>query len=95
MIEVTTFRLVPGADEGSFRPADRDLQTEFAYQQPGMLRRTTARHQDGSWIVIDVWRSAEDADACAARWGSDPIVARFVSFLDPDSVDNARYETLD
>jgi hypothetical protein len=64
VIEIMRFRLPPGADEAAFLAADRRVQEEFAYHQPGLLRRTTARGQDGGWIVIDLWRSAADADAC-------------------------------
>ena len=77
------FRLAPGGDEATFIAADRRLQQEFAYQQPGLLRRTTARGADG-WVVIDLWRSAADADACAARWDSDPVVAAFMALVDAD-----------
>ena len=94
MIEVLTFRLAEGADEADFLEADRAVQTEFAYQQPGLLRRTTARGEDSNWLVIDIWRSAEDADSCDRIWGQDRWTSRFMSFLDPGSVRTARYETL-
>src|SRR6516164_3503392 len=72
VIEIMRFRLVEGADVAGFRAADARLQTAFAYQQPGLLRRTTARSSDGGWVVIDIWRAAADADACEARWSADP-----------------------
>jgi hypothetical protein len=95
VIEITRFRLKDGADEAAFLQADRRVQTEFAYQQPGLARRTTARHDDGEWIVIDVWRSGDDADECARRWDDDPIVAEFMALIDESSVVNRRFETLD
>lgn len=95
MIEVTAFRLAEGADESAFLAADKKLQTEFAYQQPGLLRRTTAKGKDRGFIVIDVWRSASDADACETRWESDPVVAAYLSFVDPATVRNQRFEELD
>ena len=42
VIETMTFRLAPGADEQAFLDADRRVQTDFAYRQPGLMRRTTA-----------------------------------------------------
>jgi hypothetical protein len=95
MIEIMTFRLAPGAAEDAFRAADRLVQTDFAYRQPGLLRRTTARADDGSWIVIDLWRSAADADATDARWDADPVTAAFMALLDGASVRTERYATLD
>jgi hypothetical protein len=97
VIEILRFRLTPATDESEFLKADRRVQTEFAYHQPGLLRRTTARSEDGGggWIVIDLWRSSEDADACGQRWGKDPVTADFMAFVDRDSVQAERYTELD
>jgi len=89
------FRLAPGISEADFLAADRRLQHEFAYQQPGLLRRTTARGEDGGWVVIDLWRSAADADACASRWDSDPVVTAFMAHVDGSSVATERFQPLD
>jgi hypothetical protein len=94
VIEIMRFRLPPGADEAAFVEADRRVQQEFAYQQPGLLRRTTARGADGAWIVIDLWRSAGDADACDARWDHDRVVQEFMALLDGPSVTVERYLSL-
>ena len=85
------FRLGQGTSEEEFLTADRRLQEEFASQQPGLLRRTTARGEDGDWIVIDVWRSAADADACDRRWDTDPVAQAFMARLDRSSVTTERY----
>jgi len=92
VIEIMRFRLHPDCDEAAFLAADKKVQEEFAYLQPGLQRRTTARGRDGGWIVIDLWRSAEDADACDARWDSDPVAQHFMSFVDHVSVE--RYDQL-
>jgi hypothetical protein len=95
VIEILTFRLAPHTDEAAFLHTDRRVQTEFAYHQPGLARRTTARGADGEWVVIDLWRSAEDADACDRRWGNDPVTKEFMGYLDPATVTTRRYATLD
>ena len=95
VIEIMRFRLPPGADEAAFLAADRRVQQDFACQQPGLLRRTTARGEDGGWIVIDVWRSAADADACDARWEHDEVTQAFMSLLDRPAVSVERYQELD
>ena len=89
------FRLVEGADVAGFRAADARLQTAFAYQQPGLLRRTTARSRDGGWVVIDIWRAAADADACEARWSDDPVVRDFLQYVDETTIQSERYDELD
>ncbi len=95
MITILTFRLTAGADEADFVAADKRLQAEFAYQQPGLMRRTTARGEDGEWVIVDVWRSAEDHDRCEAIWGQDPVTADFMTFVDGPSVRSGRYFELD
>ena len=97
VIETMTFRLRDGADEAAFLAVDKRLQSDFAYQQTGLIRRTIARGHDaqaGEWIVIDLWWEAEFADACARRWESDALAQEFMSFVDRDSVDVRRYEDL-
>lgn len=88
------FRLRPGSDEAAFLAADRRVQEDFAYQQPGLLRRTTARGTDGNWIVIDLWRSAADADACDARWEHDRVAQEFMALVDQSSVAVQRFQPL-
>ena len=91
MIEILNFRLLDGADENGFLEADRRVQVEFAYQQPGLMRRTTARSADGEWIVVDLWQSADDADACNKQWEQDAVTQRFMSFIDASTVRANRY----
>jgi hypothetical protein len=99
VIETMTFRLADGAEEAAFLAVDKRLQSDFAYQQPGLLRRTTARGVGDlavdQWIVVDLWRSGDDADACAARWDNDPIAQEFMSLVDASSVEVRRYRELE
>lgn len=95
MIEIMSFRLRAEADATAFLVADRRVQTEFAYHQPGLLRRTTARSDDGQWVVIDLWQSDNQADASSERWDSDPITAEFMTFVEDGSVRIQRFATLD
>src|SRR3984885_606195 len=95
VIEIMRFRRAPDAGEAAFLAADRRVQQEFAYQQPGLMRRTTARGQDGGWIVIDLWRSPAAAAACAARGDHDPAPQGFMALLDRSSVTVERYQELD
>ena len=86
MIKILRLELVPGADEAAFLEADKQVQAEYSYQQPGLLRRTTARGDDGRWVVIGLWRSAEAAAAADEAWGQDPVTAAYMRFVAPDSV---------
>lgn len=95
IVEILRFQLSRGTDEAAFLEADRRVQTEFAYQQPGMLRRTTAKGPDGTWVVVDLWRSAADAERCDSLWSQQPGTDDFRALIDPNSVTSERYETLD
>lgn len=92
LIEVTAFRLADGVDDAAFVQADHEVQTEVFNSRPGFIRRTTARGEDGGWVVITLWRSVQDADASL---GSHPAVKRFAGLVDPGTVDRRRYYPLD
>ena len=94
VIELMQFRLLAGISDDEFLAADNRLQIEFAYQQPGMLRRTTAHDEHGEWLVIDHWRSAADADSCAERWDHDAIAQNFMKLVDRASVRGQRFWTV-
>jgi hypothetical protein len=95
VIEIMRFRLAGGADDRAFEATDRRVQIEFAYRQPGLQRRTVARSGDGEWIVIDLWRSEQDADRGAEAWEGDPATTAFMSFVDAGTLTVSRYDTLD
>ena len=95
VIETLAFRLTPGTDDATFLEADRRLQTEFVYHQPGIVRRTTARSDDGEWFVVTLWGSGSDFDAAAATARSSSVVSDFAGLLDESSVRTSRYTTLD
>jgi hypothetical protein len=98
VIETMTFRLAAGVDEAAFLAADKRLQSDFAYQQPGLVRRTTARGVGdwaGEWIVVDLWRDGEAADGAAARWDEDPAAREFMAHVDRATVEVRRYADLD
>jgi len=95
MIEITTFRLAPGTDHEAFKAADRRVQTQFAYRQAGLLRGTTATGTDGDWVVISLWRDEADAEASRQRWDHDRDAGEFLTFVDPTTIRNQRFDTLD
>lgn len=94
MIEQLTFELARDADEKSFLECDARLQTEFAYRQSGLLRRTVARGDSGAWTVIDLWQTPEDAAACSRRWDTDALAQKWMSFIDRSTLKVSRWDTL-
>ncbi|CAN5783196.1 hypothetical protein BH24ACT3_BH24ACT3_04080 [soil metagenome] len=94
MIEILTFRLASGDHEAAFLDADRRVQIEAVPNQPGFLRRTTARSNDGEWVVVTLWASADDADRYEAT-ADHPAMVAFEALLEPATIQTKRYETLD
>jgi len=82
------------ADEDAMRAADERLQTDFAYQQPGLRRRTTARDDEGRWCVVSLWSSQDEAVAAEAAAKTNEVAQEFWSLVDSDSVSLQRFTLL-
>jgi hypothetical protein len=95
LIEITTFRLVPDAEEQAFLDADRRFQTEVIPNHAGFLRRTTARGDDGGWLVVVLWRSTQDADASGRLASDHPATHDLNALVDGATVRTTRHTTLD
>ena len=94
MIEIIRFKARDGVEEAELLRADRAVQEDFAYQQPGLLRRTAAR-RGADWVVVDLWRSHADAEAASIRWGEHPAAQALMGLIDEASVSVELYEELD
>jgi len=95
VIEILRFRLRSEADVEAFLAADKVLQTEFAYRQPGLLRRTTARGEGSDWVVLTLWDSAPSADATDPLRADHAACRSFRSFIDIETVHSERLVELD
>ena len=92
VLEVCTFTAT--ADEQALRAADERLQTDFAYQQPGLRRRTAARDDDGRWCIVTLWSSHDDAMAAESAAKTNDVAREFWSLVDADSVSVQRFTLL-
>lgn len=90
MFEILTFRLAPGIDEAAFRAIDERVQTEFFYQQPGFLRRTLGRHDDGRWLALTIWADVDAATAADTAFAASDLGAEFTSLVTDAAVDRFR-----
>jgi hypothetical protein len=87
VIDITTFRLAVGVDEDAFLAVDERVRTGDLYHRPEFARATTARADDGGWVVIVLWGAADDA--------IDLMTTELASVVDGASVERRRYTTLD
>jgi hypothetical protein len=82
LIVNATFRLAEGITEAEFLAADARFQEDFAYQQKGMMRRLTARSENGSWLVMTMWDSAESSTAAGSSTAGAEAVAEMHRCID-------------
>ncbi len=94
IVEITTFRLAEGVADESFLALDRRVQTELVPNQPGFMRRTTARHGD-DWLVVTLWSSEETAASFQRALEGDRLQADFMRAVEAGTFHLARYTTLD
>ena len=95
MIEILTFALRAGVDTQRFIDIDSRVQTEFAYQQPGLVRRTTGRHGDGRWLVLQVWASEDEAVAAHRALDESELGTTLAVLIDPGTIRLDRFAGLD
>jgi heme-degrading monooxygenase HmoA len=94
VVEVTTFRLRAGVSDDAFLALDKRLQTELVPNQPGFLRRTTARRGD-AWVVVTLWGSEAHADSFEGATAGHELWRAFGDHVEPGSLQSTRYDTLD
>ena len=94
IVEVTTFRLAEGITDDAFLALDRRIQTELVPNQPGFLRRTTARHGE-DWLVVTLWASDDAAAAFQRAAEAHPLQADFEQAVEAGTLHLTRYATLD
>lgn len=94
LIENATFRLAKGVKVEDFTAIDARFQEEFAYQQKGFLRRTTARSDDGTWLIVNLWDSRESAEAPKNVEHCKDVLELMHACIDFSTHKVERYETL-
>jgi hypothetical protein len=94
IVEVTTFRLRTDVSDDAFLALDKRLQTELVPNQPGFLRRTTARRGD-DWVVVTLWGSEDHAATFESAAAGHELWRAFGDHVEPDSLQSTRYDTLD
>ena len=89
-----TFRLRAGVEVGEFLLADGRVQSEVAYQCPGLLRRTIARDGD-RWLVLQVWASEQACIDGEQAFISSASGATFMTFVESSTVSVDRFGSVD
>ena len=93
ILEVETFTLNPGVVAQEFRALDEKMQEWCYLNRTGLARRTTARNDDGSYVVITLFGEASHADATYYR-STDAVVAQWSASIVESSRSVAVYTLL-
>ena len=93
ILEVETFTLNTGVDAPAFRALDEQMQEWCYVNRPGLARRTTARNDDGSYIVITLFGDATQSDA-EYYTNSNAVVASWSTAINESSRSLAVYSLL-
>ena len=93
VLEVETFTLASGVDASAFRALDEQMQEWCHVNRPGLARRTTARADNGSYVVITLFGEAGQADSSYYK-NSDAVVAVWSAAITESSRSVAVYSLL-
>jgi hypothetical protein len=94
-VEVEQFALASGIDDAEFARRDAALQAWSYVHRPGLVRRTTARGEDGAVLVVSVFHGrATPPPASSSAPGADAL-ASFTDAIDAQSYRRAVYRDLD
>jgi hypothetical protein len=85
VIEVTKFRLNDATNVEDFVVVNAKYQTDFAYQQMGLRRRTVAPGLDGEWLALSVWSSKSDVHRANEEAVHSKVAQEYEGCIDPSS----------
>jgi hypothetical protein len=85
MIEVTKFRLNDATSVEEFVAINATYQTEFAYQQMGLRRRTVAPGLDGQWLSLTFWSSKDDVHRADDQAAHSIVAQAFEACIEPST----------
>ncbi|MES2145830.1 MAG: hypothetical protein V4516_16105 [Pseudomonadota bacterium] len=85
VMEIVRFRLAPGTDDTAFLAAAHGTERPLR-AQPGFVRRSLTRAEDGIWTDHVGWTSMAMAMAGADAMMTEPAFGPFMAMIDGASV---------
>ncbi|MDI3418511.1 antibiotic biosynthesis monooxygenase family protein [Streptomyces luteolus] len=90
-VETVRFHLSDGVVPAEFIALDQKMEADYMGKRPGFLSREITRNDDGEYLVIVHWATAEDADATMQAFFGAPETQDFLSSVDKSTVQSGRY----
>jgi hypothetical protein len=85
VLEIVSFRLVAGTTDAAFLAAAKGTATALQ-AQPGFVRRSLTRAEDGIWTDHVLWSSQPAAMSAAEAMMAEPAFAPFMALIDGPTV---------
>jgi len=85
VLEIVTFNSASGISPDALATAGAAIHP-WLVDQPGFVRRSLARADDGGWVDCVTWSSMETAHTAAASMRSAPGAPAFLAAIDMSSV---------
>lgn len=85
VLELVTFRLIPGADPEGFL-ATAEATRPLVAAQPGFRNRRLGQDATGVWVDLVEWDSLTAARTAAQAVMEAPAFAPFMAMIDPASL---------
>ena len=93
VLEVERFTLNPGVEALAFRALDEAMQEWCYLNRPGLARRTTARGDDNTYVVITLFETAEQSQS-KYYTAADPVVVGWSAAITESSRNTTVYSLL-
>jgi hypothetical protein len=93
VLEIHTFAPQQGMNAADFRALDERMQEWCYLNRPGIARRTTAKDDNGSYVVVTLFDSADQATQTYLA-SSDALVKEWTSCMQAGTSTAAVYSLL-
>lgn len=93
-VEVITFKLNEGVDEGKFMQENDVVAKDYTPKQPGFIDRELGKGDEGEYVVVVHWENTPSAEASMEKFPNDPVAQEFISMMNMDTFRMVRYEVV-
>ena len=94
-IEIVTFELADGVSDEAFVAETKSMERDFLGKLKGFMDRDTGKSEDGSWVVVLHWESAEDAQASINKFVEAEGTKAFTALIKMDTFVMKRFKLED
>lgn len=84
-IEIVTFRLAGGVDEGAFL-GHAEVANRFLGTCAGFVARRLSKGDDGGWVEHVEWESLAEAEEASRKFMEEEALKPFMAAIDPATV---------